>query len=183
MEKQIEVVIKDDKIINFLLGKEDINGLWFGDKNEFGVTFWWRSLLREALSKAEEPTLAQAHIQPPRTNELRHDADIPDNSTDTKQDLLNQEGVNGAAYLMFSKAEDKGGIQDCSLRINGKTMAETLSQQPTNSLYVKEKLTDQVFKVWKYIESNDGEVSVWCNDWYGRHVIGQDCEFLLPPKP
>ena len=55
--------------------------------------------------------------------------------------------------------------------------------QPTNSLYVKETLTDQVFKVWKYIKSNDGEVSVWCNDWYGRHVIGQDCEFSLPPKP
>jgi hypothetical protein len=51
----------------------------------------------------------------------------------------------------------------------------------SKSLYVKETLTDQVFKVWKYIESNDGEVSVWCNDWYGRHVIGQDCEFTTPP--
>jgi hypothetical protein len=38
----------------------------------------------------------------------------------------------------------------------------------------KEGITHEV---QKYIKSKDGEESVWCNDWYGRHVIGQDCEF------
>lgn len=32
-------------------------------------------------------------------------------------------------------------------------------------------------KVRKHIISNDGEESVWCDDWYGRHVIGNDCNW------
>lgn len=35
-----------------------------------------------------------------------------------------------------------------------------------------------IHEVQKYIKSSDGEESVWCNDWYGRHVIGKDCEFI-----
>jgi hypothetical protein len=113
------------------------------------------------------------------------------------------------AQQAISKAEDKGDAERMqyyqnaretfsnavsNLDIQTRTACDSFilafdhllncsKQQLTNSLYVKETLTDQVFKVWKYIESNDGEVSVWCNDWYGRHVIGQDCEFSLPPKP
>jgi hypothetical protein len=37
----------------------------------------------------------------------------------------------------------------------------------------------QVYEVQKYTKSgNDGEESVWCNEWYGRHVIGKDCCFF-----
>lgn len=42
--------------------------------------------------------------------------------------------IVGVVSNALSKAEDKGeGVKDCSLRINGKTMAETLAPQPTNS--------------------------------------------------
>jgi hypothetical protein len=34
-----------------------------------------------------------------------------------------------------------------------------------------------IYKVRKYIISNDGEESVWCDDWYGRHVICNDCNW------
>ena len=34
-----------------------------------------------------------------------------------------------------------------------------------------------IHNVWKYLMSSDGEANVWCSDWYGRHVIGYDCEF------
>lgn len=35
-----------------------------------------------------------------------------------------------------------------------------------------------VFEVQKYIHAGDGQISIWCNGWYGRHVLGQDCEEL-----
>lgn len=34
---------------------------------------------------------------------------------------------------------------------------------------------NKVIKVHKYILGNEGQESIWSNDWYGRHVIGQDC--------
>lgn len=37
------------------------------------------------------------------------------------------------------------------------------------------KKDGQIFEVQKYIKS-DTEISIWCNDWYGRHVVGQDCD-------
>ena len=41
------------------------------------------------------------------------------------------------------------------------------------------RLSDgKIFDIWKIIHGLEGEVSVWCNDWYGRHVIGQDCGFI-----
>lgn len=56
-----------------------------------------------------------------------HDVNLP-NWENRQNDFI-------AGYqAALSKAEYKGDIQDCSLRINGKTMAETLAQQPTNSL-------------------------------------------------
>jgi hypothetical protein len=40
--------------------------------------------------------------------------------------------------------------------------------------------TGEVHEVHKYI-NNDGEESIWCDEWYGRHVIGQDCEWQQAP--
>ena len=37
--------------------------------------------------------------------------------------------------------------------------------------------------VRKYVISNDGEESVWSNTWYGRHVIGNDCKWVIESKP
>jgi len=39
--------------------------------------------------------------------------------------------------------------------------------------------TGNLHEVAKYVKSQtDGEESVWCNEWYGRHVIGKDCAFV-----
>jgi hypothetical protein len=35
----------------------------------------------------------------------------------------------------------------------------------------------EVFEVRKYIKGN-GEESVWCDHWYGHHVVGVDCELV-----
>lgn len=35
-----------------------------------------------------------------------------------------------------------------------------------------------VFDVWKYVFIGEGEHHVWCNDWYGRHIIGHDCDWF-----
>lgn len=55
------------------------------------------------------------------------------------------------------------------------------------------RLSDnKIFEVNKYIFS-ENEHHIWCNDWYGRHVIGNDCKWFdedkwinvksqLPPK-
>ena len=32
--------------------------------------------------------------------------------------------------------------------------------------------------VRKYVIDDNGVESVWCNTWYGRHVIGQDCKLF-----
>jgi hypothetical protein len=34
-----------------------------------------------------------------------------------------------------------------------------------------------IFEVRKYV-NGFGEESVWCDDWYGHHMIGRDCEFV-----
>lgn len=44
-------------------------------------------------------------------------------------------------------------------------------------LKVIRKSDSQEFDVWKYLKQKDGTESVWCHDWYGHHVIGNDCEF------
>ena len=44
-------------------------------------------------------------------------------------------------------------------------------------IYIKDKETGKIHKVWKYLLSGDGQESVWCHDWYGHHVIGDDCVF------
>ena len=46
-------------------------------------------------------------------------------------------------------------------------------------LYVTRNSDNKIFEVRKYVKSGDliPEQSVWCNDWYGRHVIDQDCHW------
>jgi hypothetical protein len=46
-------------------------------------------------------------------------------------------------------------------------------------IFVKNTADGSIHEVRKYIKSDDGEQSVWCNTWYGRHVIGNDCEFYI----
>ena len=41
---------------------------------------------------------------------------------------------------------------------------------------VKNLADGSIHEVRKYIKTDDGEESVWCSTWYGRHVIGRDCE-------
>jgi len=45
------------------------------------------------------------------------------------------------------------------------------------NLYVKNLEDNTIHEVRKYIKSDDGVQSIWCNTWYGRHVIGVDCKF------
>lgn len=46
-------------------------------------------------------------------------------------------------------------------------------------LKIRRLSDNKIFTVWKYINT-DEEISVWCRDWYGRHIIGADCEFYKP---
>jgi hypothetical protein len=43
---------------------------------------------------------------------------------------------------------------------------------------VKRLSDNKEFEVQKYIKASDDEESVWCNEWYGRHVVGRHCEFV-----
>jgi hypothetical protein len=45
-------------------------------------------------------------------------------------------------------------------------------------LKVRNIKSNRVHVVSKYIISGDGELNVYCHDWYGRHAIGYDCEFI-----
>lgn len=41
------------------------------------------------------------------------------------------------------------------------------------------RLSDNtVHTVKKYILDSDKEQNIWCDSWYGRHVIGQDCKWV-----
>ena len=46
-------------------------------------------------------------------------------------------------------------------------------------LYITRNSDNKIFEVRKYVKSGDSipEQSVWCDKWYGRHVIGQDCHW------
>lgn len=50
-------------------------------------------------------------------------------------------------------------------------------------IYVKRKSDGQVFPVQEYIHHNDGQESVWVNEWYGHHKIGIDCEWFFKFEP
>ena len=51
-----------------------------------------------------------------------------------------------------------------------------------SKLKIIRKSDNKIFDVFKYIFSEDIH-NIWCNDWYGRHVIGQDCEFYAKSYP
>lgn len=36
----------------------------------------------------------------------------------------------------------------------------------------------EVHDVHKYINDSEGRENIWCDTWYGHHIIGQDCEWL-----
>jgi len=41
------------------------------------------------------------------------------------------------------------------------------------------RLSDgQVFPVWKYLNANNEIISIWCHEWYGHHIVGEDCELI-----
>ena len=45
-------------------------------------------------------------------------------------------------------------------------------------LYVRRNSDDEIFVVRKYVKSeNPDEHLIWCNDWYGKHIIGEDCKW------
>src|SRR5262245_1217723 len=43
--------------------------------------------------------------------------------------------------------------------------------------WVTKKEDGTKHQVRKYVYHDDGIESIWSNSWYGRHVIGQDCEW------
>jgi hypothetical protein len=45
------------------------------------------------------------------------------------------------------------------------------------AMFVQNIKDGSIHEVRKYIKSDDGEVSIWCNTWYGHHRIGVDCKF------
>jgi len=47
----------------------------------------------------------------------------------------------------------------------------------TKSLFIRSLEDGSIHIVRKYILDDQGIASVWSNTWYGRHVIGQDCQF------
>ena len=49
-------------------------------------------------------------------------------------------------------------------------------------LFVKRNDTNEIVEVRKYIKSdNPIEEHIWSNDWYGHHIIGNDCEWVGKP--
>ena len=55
-----------------------------------------------------------------------------------------------------------------------------INQTPKIELFIKIKaITGEIYTVRKYILDNEGKQNIWCNDWYGHHVIGQDCEWVI----
>lgn len=56
---------------------------------------------------------------------------------------------------------------------------ETTKPDPSDDMWIIRKDTGESHRVRKIIWS-DIDISVWCNTWYGHHVIGVDCEFERP---
>ena len=46
-------------------------------------------------------------------------------------------------------------------------------------IYVVSLSDNKIYEVWKFIKDSEGLISVWCDNWYGRHVIGEDCKFFI----
>lgn len=48
-------------------------------------------------------------------------------------------------------------------------------------LYIKDKATGERHEVNKvvYHPENEPEPHIWCDTWYGHHIIGKDCEWAM----
>lgn len=46
------------------------------------------------------------------------------------------------------------------------------------SIFIIRLSDDTIHEVWKYLKSDNGEISCWSNTWYGRHVYGKDFVFV-----
>lgn len=47
------------------------------------------------------------------------------------------------------------------------------------TLHVQRNDTKEIIRVRKYTIDDELEESIWSKEWYGRHVIGQDCEWAV----
>lgn len=52
-----------------------------------------------------------------------------------------------------------------------------MSESKARDLFVKNIETGTIHEVFKMTKDKEGEVHVWCTDWYGHHIIGKDCEW------
>lgn len=46
---------------------------------------------------------------------------------------------------------------------------------------VKQINNGEIHEVRKYLIEDGGRENIWCNTWYGHHIIGQDCEWYIAP--
>jgi hypothetical protein len=57
-----------------------------------------------------------------------------------------------------------------------------LMEYPHSSYFPELKIMDvntgEIHRVWKFVVGGNGEINIWTNTWYGRHVIGMDCVFV-----
>lgn len=98
-----------------------------------------------------------------------------------KEWMLSQEpdySPDGNGYVMFTR-----GALSINLPVVFQSLLEDYLDEKQSTLKQLQVIDKEgkVHDVWKYIMSNDGEASVWCNDWQGRHVIGNDCELYIKP--
>jgi hypothetical protein len=54
-----------------------------------------------------------------------------------------------------------------------------LSNQPQS---IRNLSDGSIHEVFKYIKDSDNRISVYSTTWYGRHIIGEDCEFYNQPQ-
>lgn len=43
---------------------------------------------------------------------------------------------------------------------------------------IKDRTTGQVHEIIKFLSSTTGDQCVWSQTWPGRHIIGQDCDWV-----
>lgn len=82
---------------------------------------------------------------------------------------------NGVQYCVVQYVHQ---LQNLYFALTGEELE--ITQKVTNmDLLIKRKSDGEVFKVWKYVlgSTSQPEEHIWCNDWYGHHIIGVDCEW------
>ena len=96
-----------------------------------------------------------------------------------RQDLLDKlQEIQDRNYNTFK------GSNEADLMIREEIadlMLPLLGNKPC--FYVKNIEDNSVHEIQKYIKGTDGEQHIWCNTWYGHHIIGKSCEFATPIEP